>query len=177
MLLIDKPGLAIATLITLVLAEFFMSWTSFRDPGIIPKNKKQNLRLTSIPSFELYLFNDYPDIQSRREPKFSKNGFLLQLKYCDTCNIFRPPRTSHCYICDYCIEKFDHHCPWLGSCIGKKNYFLFFIYLFLDIIHIILCLVSSIVGIVVASDKEMNFFVYLRIGLYSVMFIVCLGVS
>lgn len=47
-----------------------------------------------------------------------------------TCNIYRPPRTSHCDICGVCIEKMDHHCPWLGTCIGKKNYKQFYLFLF-----------------------------------------------
>lgn len=58
-------------------------------------------------------------------------GTLMRLRYCETCNICRPPRTVHCAVCDICIEGFDHHCPWLGICIGRRNYLYFLFFLFL----------------------------------------------
>ena len=45
-----------------------------------------------------------------------------RLKYCETCKIFRPPRTSHCTTCNNCIMVMDHHCPFVNNCIGKRNY-------------------------------------------------------
>ncbi|KAG7154340.1 protein S-acyltransferase 13-like [Homarus americanus] len=40
-----------------------------------------------------------------------------QLRYCPTCNIYKPERSHHCSLCDRCIHQRDHHCFFLGTCI------------------------------------------------------------
>eukprot|EP00759_Apiculatamorpha_spiralis_P045080 PhF_6_TR4188/c0_g1_i2/m.5632/K16675/ZDHHC9_14_18; palmitoyltransferase ZDHHC9/14/18 len=52
-------------------------------------------------------------------------------RYCQTCKIVRPPQTSHCTQCDYCVRGFDHHCGVLGICVGERTwrYFTYFVLL------------------------------------------------
>jgi len=70
--------------------------TYFLDPGVIPRKDEFDLaRLTSLEHGE---------------------------RACITCKIIRPPSGKHCKYCDHCVEMFDHHCPFVGVCIGEGNY-------------------------------------------------------
>lgn len=49
------------------------------------------------------------------------NNQRIVLRYNDTCHIYQPPRAHHCSVNDNCVERFDHHCPWVGTTIGKVS--------------------------------------------------------
>lgn len=49
------------------------------------------------------------------------NGKKVMLKWNDSCNFYQPPRAHHCSVNNDCIEKFDHHCPWVGTTIGQAR--------------------------------------------------------
>lgn len=57
--------------------------------------------------------------------------------FCEECYINIPLRAKHCKICKSCIAGFDHHCYWLGVCIGEKNKIAFLFFLFLTTLEII----------------------------------------
>ena len=82
------------------------------------------------------------------------NAHINKLKFCETCNIFRPLRPSHCHDCNICVLNFDHHCLWLGTCIGKRNYTLFFHFVFITMVYSIFVLVVSIQQIISHSEED-----------------------
>lgn len=55
---------------------------------------------------------------------------FIEYKYCTICHIEQPLRCKHCKQCDHCVATHDHHCPWIGNCVGERNkkYFVGFLY-------------------------------------------------
>ena len=124
-----------------------------KDPGIIERN------------------NEYATYNNKKSTiKVNIKGHMVNLNYCYTCFHFRPPRTSHCAECDNCVEKFDHHCLWMGTCVGKRNYKYFYLVLSLTTI-LSLIQIFSCVGFIIVKLKQEN----IKKILYIIISLSCVG--
>jgi hypothetical protein len=126
------------------------------DPGIMPRQGEDYYYTTNKPLQRKVI-----------------NGHYILLTYCYSCSLFRPPRTSHCSVCDNCVERFDHHCIWLGTCIGKRNYKYFYsliISLTLSGIFQIICSVNYIVIETKKLKNKENNSLFIVIGYSAIAF-------
>lgn len=57
--------------------------------------------------------------------------------YCDICDIPLPLRVRHCKRCRRCVLGFDHHCWFVGTCIGRKNHRTFLIYCISELLFVL----------------------------------------
>ncbi|CAN1159355.1 Protein S-acyltransferase 24 [Linum perenne] len=94
---------------------------SRKDPGYIKMNVHDPQKMK----------DDEPLLKIEINNPALISGNWAQL--CPTCKIVRPLRAKHCSTCDRCVEQFDHHCPWVSNCIGKKNKWDFFLFLVLEV--------------------------------------------
>ncbi|KAF4371547.1 hypothetical protein G4B88_008262 [Cannabis sativa] len=127
----------------------FLFLTSGRDPGIIPRNTRppdSEETFESTPSME-WVNARVSNLKIPRIKDMKVNGQTIKVKFCDTCLLYRPPRASHCSICNNCVQKFDHHCPWVGQCIGLRNYPYFIMFISTSTIMCIYVFVFSWINI------------------------------
>ncbi|KAK8319346.1 hypothetical protein V6Z12_A13G236800 [Gossypium hirsutum] len=99
---------------------------SSKDPGYIKMNVSDHQNLKE----------DEPLLKIEANHPALLAGNWSQL--CTTCKIIKPLRAKHCSTCDRCVEQFDHHCPCVSNCVGKKNKWDFFLFIVLEVMAMVI---------------------------------------
>ena len=119
---------------------------------ILPYLKGFTETFINIPAFALCLLNYF--IFIGKDPGYRKNSKLekeahgqypLLIKvnedvdirnFCPKCYTQKSNNIKHCFICDKCVEDFNHHCFWINKCIGKNNRFFYFLFIFFSLFYV-----------------------------------------
>ncbi|XP_022641799.1 probable protein S-acyltransferase 16 isoform X2 [Vigna radiata var. radiata] len=124
--LFSSPGIMNALVFTALSAVCSITYRAAitTDPGRVPA--------TYIPDVE--------DAESPIHEIKRKGG---DLRYCQKCSHYKPPRAHHCRVCKRCVLRMDHHCFWINNCVGHANYKVFFNFVLYSVISCIYSLVVS----------------------------------
>lgn len=140
----------IGAYLTLIVISSMMV-TAFTDPGILPRN------LDLDPPYPATSPSD-GGIRAPMPRDLKVRNDIVRVKYCPTCKIYRPPRSSHCKMCDNCVDGCDHHCQWVNNCVGRRNYTSFFVLLTSAVLTLILVIVTAALHLYfLARDEHTNF--------------------
>ena len=129
--------------------SFQVSSNMKKIPNTLLLEQSNNILAYTIAGLSPFILLSF-FIASARDPGYlkSQHNFLDMLskihpcEMCPDCLVIRTPRSRHCAICDRCVERFDHHCPWLNNCVGVRNHNSFMVFL----VSLSLCLVTIIVS-------------------------------
>ncbi|KAH6625308.1 DHHC palmitoyltransferase-domain-containing protein [Boeremia exigua] len=132
------------------------SWAAWVEVGIglVPAKNAWTGHFTSALGFALYcllnwsytaavftdpgsplsLRNGYSNLPQQEGGAMQYTSFTVKasdggVRFCNKCQTHKPDRAHHCSTCKRCVLKMDHHCPWLATCVGLRNYKAFLLFL------------------------------------------------
>ena len=100
-----------------------------------------------------------PGYISPTSPNGYKVDFLQLLEVsdstqlCPDCLTVRTSRSRHCSVCQKCVERFDHHCPWINNCVGCRNHNYFFQFVFTMFLVLALSLIHAFYALVIVLSN------------------------
>jgi hypothetical protein len=85
---------------------------------------------------------------------------------CPDCEVIRTKRSRHCSICNKCVERFDHHCPWINNCVGTKNHGSFMLFLSSISVTLIMTFVTVTSNIYAYNNVPNGFLTFFPLYVY-----------
>ncbi|KAL2347932.1 hypothetical protein Fmac_001932 [Flemingia macrophylla] len=110
---------SIVTAILSIATIFSFSFAAFRCAGTPPN----------------ILWGSYPNVGK---------GYLDNYTFCSYCSKPKSPRAHHCRSCRKCILDMDHHCPFIGNCVGAANHRSFIAFLISAVLSTIYVSIMSV---------------------------------
>mmetsp|Transcript_2874 Transcript_2874/g.6633 ORF Transcript_2874/g.6633 Transcript_2874/m.6633 type:complete len:309 (-) Transcript_2874:123-1049(-) len=110
-------GVTFFILLFLMATSYLRTWLS--DPGWVPSGW--------MPDDVLEQGGESGGVLERDAPMPAQTK---DVRFCRKCDGYKPPRAQHCKQCGRCVQRMDHHCPWVQNCVGEANTKFFILFLF-----------------------------------------------
>merc|ERR1711912_222732 len=179
MLLEDEapgPMFGVICLVIHHILIFFLPWSFAMsitvDPGRVPEwyaRLEMERQGMHVPS-KIMMIDD------QEYKKLDGSG-----RWCRKCVKVKPDRCHHCRVCQRCVLKMDHHCPWINNCVGYYNYKYFYLFIVYALLILFWVSATSFLNFLVsiASDDVLDVwsssFMIVFCWLYCTLFGVALG--
>ena len=130
-----------------------------------------------IVSYFIFIGKDPGYKNNHKLEKDSRGQYPLILKvdegidvrnFCPKCYIQKSNNVRHCFICDKCVEDFNHHCFWINKCIGKNNRFFYFLFILFSLmyanhtLYISLELLVDDINLPYTEEKFLHIFLFIH---------------
>ncbi|KAL4648838.1 palmitoyltransferase ZDHHC15 isoform X1 [Arapaima gigas] len=148
---------AVAYLLAFHICFVMFSWTYVKSIFTPPSSPSKKFQL-SYTDKERYDLEERPDVQkqilieiARKLPVFTRAAsggsswscVFPAIRFCDRCQVIKPDRCHHCSVCETCVLKMDHHCPWVNNCVGFSNYKFFLLFLAYSMLYCVFIAATS----------------------------------
>ena len=77
--------------------------------------------LMLLNSWMIVTIGNNPGYAPRVDEEEQSFASAMNYPLCEICMCPKKMRMKHCYRCAKCVYKYDHHCPWIGACVGEYN--------------------------------------------------------
>ena len=99
----------------------------FAHPGHPPACRSSESVRSTLQSMVLEHICSLP---SQGSVMVDLEKLLPGVRECEQCQYWKVLTTHHCSTCRTCVEGMDHHCSFLGQCLGEDNFKFFLLYIF-----------------------------------------------
>merc|ERR1712167_102671 len=134
---VPGPIFGVICLVIHHILMFFLVWSFAMsimvDPGRVPEwfarleMERQGMHL---PDKLLKLDADeYKQLAQESQGGSIEKKLDGSGRWCRKCVKVKPDRCHHCRVCQRCVLKMDHHCPWINNCVGYYNYKYFYLFI------------------------------------------------
>ncbi|XP_037605721.1 palmitoyltransferase ZDHHC23-A-like isoform X4 [Sebastes umbrosus] len=116
----DVSQLQVCTVTTGVILTLVSLIHTKRGPGLVNASLHETRSHSQDANKDSTHLNG--SIQSAASSGTTKEALTAKWNSCPVCKITRPPRAGHCRTCGSCVQRLDHHCVWINSCVGQANH-------------------------------------------------------